>query len=74
MIELLADGEGLAIIGDPAVVDRFLVSVGLPARDLELPRLGSVLSGGSATLHAGSTTAAGSGRWVQLTKESAKAL
>lgn len=73
-IELVADGDGLGIIGDPAVVDRFLVSIGLAARDLELPRLGSVLSGGSAALHVGSSIAAGSGRWVQLTKESAKAL
>ncbi len=72
-IELLVDGDGLAIIGAPAVVDRFLVSVGLPSRELGLPRLGSLVSDGSAALHVGSTIAAGSGRWVQLTKESAKA-
>jgi hypothetical protein len=73
-IELLADGDGLAIMGDAAVVDRFLVSVGLPARELDLPRLSVLLRGGSAAAHVGSTLAAGSGRWVQLTKESAKAL
>lgn len=73
-IELLIDGDGLAIIGESAVVDRFLVASGLPSRELGLPRLGSLLSDGSAALHAGSTIAAGSGRWVRLTKESAKAL
>lgn len=73
-IELLADGDGLVIIGDAAVVDRFLASVGLPARDLKLPRLRALLRGGSAAAQVGSTLAAGSGRWVQLTKESAKAL
>lgn len=73
-IELLADGDGLAVIGDAGVVDRFLVSTGLPSRELELPRLSALLRGGSAAAHGGSSLAAGSGRWVQLTKESAKAL
>ncbi|MEV6890925.1 hypothetical protein [Kribbella sp. NPDC051137] len=71
-IQLISDGEGLAVIGDPMAVERFLVSEGLPSTELGLPRLGSVLSAGSATAQAGSEIAANSGRWVKLTKESAQ--
>jgi hypothetical protein len=71
-IQLISDGDGLAVIGDPRAVERFLVSEGWPSKDLGLHRLGSVLSAGSAAAQAGSEIAANSGRWVQLTKESAQ--
>ena len=72
-IQLISDGDGLAVIGNPAAVERFLVSEGLPSsKDLGLPRLGSVLSTGAAAAQAGSEIAANSGRWVKLTKESAQ--
>ena len=71
-IQLISDGDGLAVIGDPAAVERFLLSEELPSsKDLELPRLGSVLSTGAAAAQAGSEIAGNSGRWVKLTKESA---
>jgi hypothetical protein len=73
-IQLISDGDGLAVIGDPTAVERFLVSEGLPSKDLGLQRLGSVLSTGAAAAQAGSEIAANSGRWVKLTKESAEAL
>jgi len=73
-IQLISDGDGLAVIGDPTAVERFLVSEGLPSKDLGLQRLGSVLSTGAAAAQAGSDIAANSGRWVKLTKESAEAL
>ncbi len=73
-IHLIHDGDGLAIIGDPAAVDRFLTTEGLMGKELGLERLGSVLGAGAATAQAGSVIAAGSGRWVKLTEESAKAL
>ncbi|WP_344122812.1 hypothetical protein [Kocuria aegyptia] len=73
-IHLISDGDGLAVIGEQAAVDRFLESEGLAGKDLGLERLGSVLGAGAATAHAGSAIAAGSGRWVKLTEESAKAL
>ena len=38
-IQLISDGDGLAVIGDPAAVERFLVSEGLSSKDLGLPRL-----------------------------------
>ena len=73
-IQLISDGDGLAVIGDPAAVERFLVSEGLPSKDLGLPRLGAVLSTGAAAAQAGSEIAANSGRWVMLTEQSAQAL
>jgi hypothetical protein len=72
-IQLISDGHGLAVIGDPAAVERFLASEGLTSsKDLGLPRLGSVLSTGAAAAQAGSEIAAKSGRRVKLTKESAQ--
>lgn len=74
-IELISDGDGLAVIGDPAAVERFLSSAGVPSKDLALQkRLGAALSTGSSAAQAGSQLAATSGRRVQLTEESAKAL
>ncbi|CAM3468450.1 hypothetical protein OCAE111667_11295 [Occultella aeris] len=73
-VELISDGDGVAILGDPAVIDRFLSSQGLASRELGLHRLGPRLSAGSGALHAGSEFAANSGRWVKLTEDSARAL
>jgi len=70
-IELISDGDGLAVIGDPTAVDRFLASEGLPSENLGLPRLGEILGAGAAVAQAGSVLAANSSRWVKLTKESA---
>ena len=73
-IQLISDGDGLAVIGNPTAVERFLVSEGLPSKDLGLQRLGSVLSTGAGAAQAGSEIAANSGRWVKLTEESAQAI
>lgn len=73
-IQLIADGAGLAVIGDPAAVDRFLVSEGLPAKDLGLQRLGPTLSNAAGVVQLGSEFAANSGQWVKLTEESTKAI
>lgn len=71
-IQLMSDGDGLAVIGEPAAVDRFLVSEGLQSKDLGLPRLGAAFSAGAGAAQAGSEIAANSGRWVKLSKESAQ--
>jgi predicted transcriptional regulator len=73
-IQLLSDGDGLAVIGDSAAVDRFLVTEGLPSKDLGLKRLGSAFNAGAAAAQAGSEIAANSGRWVKLTEKSAQAM
>lgn len=71
-IQLISDGAGLAVIGEPAAVEAFLVSENLPSKDLGLPRLTTMLGTGGAVAQTGSEIAANSGRWVKLTKESAK--
>lgn len=70
-IQLISDGDGLAVIGDPMTIERFLVSQGLPSKDLGLQRLRPALGNAAGVTQAGSEIAANSGRWVQLTKESA---
>ncbi|MFJ2755770.1 hypothetical protein ACIO3S_09240 [Nocardioides sp. NPDC087217] len=73
-IQLISDGSGVAVIGDPTAVERFLVSEGLPSTDLGLHRLGAVLNAGAAAAQTGSELASNSGRWVKLSKESARAI
>lgn len=71
-IQLISDGDGLAVIGNAADVERFLVSEGLSSKDLGLQRLKSVVGTGAVVAQAGSEIAANSGRWVKLTRESAQ--
>ena len=74
-IQLISDGDGLAIIGNPTAVERFLVSEGLQSsKDLGLQRLGPVLGNAAGVAQVGSEIAANSGRWVMLTKESAQVM
>lgn len=70
-IQLISDGDGMAVIGTAREVERFLASEDLPSKDLGLQRLGPILSAGAGVAQAGSEVAANSGRWVKLTKESA---
>ncbi|MGW4229263.1 hypothetical protein ACWEF9_08235 [Streptomyces sp. NPDC004980] len=71
-IQLISDGDGLAVIGNATDVDRFLVSEGLSSKDLGLQRFKSFVSAGAAVAQAGSEVAADSGRWVKLTPKSAQ--
>ncbi|WP_353951955.1 hypothetical protein V6K52_00515 [Knoellia sp. S7-12] len=73
-IQLISDGDGVAVIGDPRTVELFLAAEGLESRDLGLPKLASALSVSGGAAHVGSEIAANSGRWVKLTEKSAKAL
>jgi hypothetical protein len=75
-IQLISDGDGLAVVGEPSAVERFLISEGLQSqsRDLGLPRLSSILFRGGEAARLGSVIAEGSGRWVQLTSQSAQLL
>ena len=70
-IELISDGDGLAVIGNPTAVERFMASVGLSS-NAGSPRLGAAFSAGASVAQAGSEIAANSGRWVKLTEESAQ--
>lgn len=71
-IQLISDGDGMAVIGNPTAVDLFLVSEGLPSKDLGLQRLRPALGAAAGVAQAGSEIAANSGRWVKLTEESAQ--
>ena len=76
-IELISDGDGLAVIGESTAVERFLASFDLTSKVLELPRLSKVMALGSGSLqaaasHAASVKAVDSARWVRLTEKSAQ--
>lgn len=72
-IELVNDGEGLAILGEKSAVERFVVSTGLTSRDLG-PQLAGVLATGGQAAQASAQISANYGRWVKLTEQSARAL
>lgn len=73
-IQLISDDDGLAVLGAPRAVERFLNSVGLlsVSRELPLDRLRRSLNVGAEVAHAASSVAASSGRYVKLTEESAQ--
>ena len=72
-VELISDGDGLAVIGNPTAVERFMASVGLSST-AGSARLGAAFNAGASVAQAGSAIAANSGRWVKLTEESAQAV
>lgn len=69
-IEVVTDGDGLALIGPPSGLDLFLSKQSLESRDLELPRLRSAFGGGATIAKATSEISSQSGRWMKLTEES----
>jgi hypothetical protein len=73
-IELISDGDGLAVVGTRSAVESFLQSVGLLAlsKDLELDRLGSVLGAGAAFLQGASEIVANSCLYLKVDKETAQ--
>jgi hypothetical protein len=71
-IQLISDGDGLAVIGESSAVERFLASEGLPSREFRGPKSGKILGAAALAAQAGAGFSAGSGRWVEMTKESAK--
>jgi hypothetical protein len=71
-VQLISDGDGLAVIGDPGAIDRFLAGKGLLAKELDLQRLKPALGAAANVAQASSEIAANSGRWVKLTEKSAQ--
>lgn len=69
-IEVISDGDGLAVLGAPEDVDAFLTSFGFESRELEVRRLGPSYKTSAGLLNAGAGVAANSGRWMKLTSES----
>ena len=73
-LELITDGDGVAVIGPPLVVEQFLTSRGLESRDLGLQPLRKTMGGSANIVQTGSQIAENSGRWIKLTEKSTKAL
>ncbi|GAA4166299.1 hypothetical protein GCM10022286_30750 [Gryllotalpicola daejeonensis] len=71
-IQLISDGEGLAVIGEPTAVELFLSSEGLKSKELDLRGFSSALGDAASATQAWADFSANSGRWVKLTKESAQ--
>lgn len=70
VIQLISDGDGLAVIGEATDVEQYLDAEKLPSNDLDLRRIETLLHGGAATMQAMGLLASQSGRYVQLTSES----
>jgi len=68
-LELISDGDGLAVIGSPTAVERFMGAMGLS--DAGSARPGAVFNVGASIAQTGSEMAANAGRWLKLTEESA---
>jgi hypothetical protein len=73
-IELISEGNGVAVIGEPKAVETFLRAEGLwdLSKMFDLRRLRSLLGIGSDIAQASSEIAANSARWLKLTPESAR--
>ena len=73
-IQLISDGDGLAVIGEPNAVETFLRAEGLcdVSKAFDLRRLRSLLGLGADIAQAASEIAANSSRWIKLTPESAR--
>lgn len=73
-VELISDGDGLAVIGRPTAIERFLNSAGLVplSQNLGLDKLAPLLRSASGASKLASEVAAQSARWVKLTPDSVK--
>ncbi|UWE07568.1 hypothetical protein [Actinacidiphila bryophytorum] len=72
-IQLISDDDGLMVVGEREMVERFLTSEGLtPSQNLGRSRLRLLFGSAAEAAKLGSEIAAESGRWVKLTKESAE--
>lgn len=71
-IELISDGDGIAVFGSPSAVDQFFAQSGLKSREIDKRKLATKLSAGAGAAQVGAEVAANAGRWVKLTEESAQ--
>ncbi|MEL0625442.1 hypothetical protein V6245_00640 [Salinibacterium amurskyense] len=73
-IELISDGEGMAVVGKKSVVERFLRERGLLAlsENLDIERLGAFAQVADSVISGASEFATQSGRWIKLTEDSAE--
>ena len=72
-IEVISDGEGLVLVGEPTQVAKFVAASGLPSTSIDFARLTATAGIGASVLNAAADISANAGRWVKLTEESARA-
>lgn len=70
-IELISDGDGIAIFGDARVVEALLSGHGLASRELDLRPLLPSLGTAANSVKIAAEVSANAGRWVKLTEHSA---
>jgi hypothetical protein len=73
-IEIIVDDGGIALIGDEKHLDRLLATSQLTSMPIDLSRLTPIVGQLGVAAQGGAEIAANAGRWLKLTKESAKAL
>lgn len=76
-VELVGDGDGIAVLGSPSDIEMFLSSANFDlktSRPFDVRRLAGGTSVASGLATAAGEFSANSGRWVKLTKESAEAI
>jgi len=71
-IDIISDGNGIAIFGSPDVVEEFLESFDLPATQIPESRLLGYVSRIASIASLVPQIAQGSSKWIQITEESAK--
>lgn len=74
-LDVISDGEGIAIIGDSTAVDRFFAENDLESSPIDLARFlpsASTVNKAGAVANIGSQVVANAGRWVQLSEQSAR--
>lgn len=68
-IELISDGDGVAIVGSPTAVEEFLASLTLTTRPMALTPSASELDFASSTVTRLSTGVDRIGRWIEASEE-----
>ncbi|TAP27065.1 MULTISPECIES: hypothetical protein [Micrococcaceae] len=71
-IEIVSDGNGVAVLGERSAVDKFVESVGLISKELPLERVSKAAGHSATAMQAGSGIAQTSGRWIKLSEDSAR--
>lgn len=72
-IEVISDGDGFVLVGEPTQVAKFVAVSGLSSTSFDLTRLLPSAATGATVLNAAADISANAGRWVKLTEESARA-
>ena len=74
-IQIISDGDGMAVMGKPELVAAFLADVEVgESADIPKGRMSSLLSSLAAESEAASAVAENSGKWLKLDDASAQAL